>query len=139
MIKPYTDTYMTYDEITGRYILTAKAVFDKLGIDLTGAIKDNPNGVSGLLNRISILTYKKIHEHNADNAIQDSMIACSEGGRKIIFEAMIEQFLYVKTVGDLSMSTDVSKRALWFSDTAYEILMRPIPEFGQSVCYTGVL
>ncbi len=138
-IKPYSNDYMTYNEITGRYVLTAKAVLDTFGIDLSGAVKDNPNGVSGLLNRISVLTYKKIHEHNTDNALQDSMIAYSEGGRKIIYDAMLEQFLYVKTNGDLSMSVEASKRALWFSDTAYEILLQPIPEFGQSVCYTGVL
>ena len=61
-IKPYSNDYMTYNEITGRYVLTAKAVLDTFGIDLSGAVKDNPNGVSGLLNRISILTYKKIKE-----------------------------------------------------------------------------
>lgn len=137
-IKPYTDNYMTYNETTGHYSLTAQAVFERLGIDLSAQNKDNANGVNAILNRISMLTYRKIHEHSNDTQCQDWIIASTETGREIIYEAMLEQFFYVKNVGDLSLSVKKEERELYFSDTAYEILLREIPEVGRSVCYTGV-
>lgn len=137
-INPYTDNYMTYNETTGHYSLTAQAVFERLGIDLSAQNKDNANGVNAILNRISMLTYRKIHEHSNDTQCQDWLIASTRTGREIIYEAMLEQFFYVKNVGDLSLSPKKEERELYFSDTAYEILLREIPEVGRSVCYTGV-
>lgn len=137
IIQPYSDEYMIFDEKTCRYILTEKALLDRLGISLSSAVKDNPNGTNAVLDRVSMHCYRKIHEHGSDVRRRDAMIATSDGGREIIFEAMLEQFFYMKTVGDLSMSTDRERRKLWFSDNAYEILLRPVPEFGVSVCYVG--
>ena len=137
IIKPYSDNYMTYSETTGQYSLTAQAVFERLGIELPSASKDNAIGTQAILNRVSMLTYRKIHEHSTDNKRQDLVIATTTSGRSIIFEAMLEQFFYIKQVGDLSLSVKKEERALYFSDTAYEILLQPIPEIGRSVCYTG--
>lgn len=133
-IDAYSDEQLVFDEYKGQYRLTAKAILDNLGIDLSGAMKDNANGTTAILWRISALVYKKIHEYNSDTEWQDSVIAHTETGRRIIKDAMLDQFLYVKTVGDLSMSTDVNKRACWFSTTTEEILFRVIPEIGTSIC-----
>lgn len=131
-IKPYSDEYMTYNEARSHYVLTAKAVLDNLGIDLNVNVKDNANGVNAFLMRVSELTYRKMHEYG-DNTEQDSVIATTETGRKIIFNAMLEQFFYVKAVGDLSLSTDRDERALYASDALIEIFEETIPEIGRSV------
>lgn len=131
-IKPYSDEYMTYNEARRHYVLTAKAVLDNLGIDLNENVKDNANGVNAFLMRVSELTYRKMHEYG-DNTEQDSVIATTETGRKIIFNAMLEQFFYVKAVGDLSLSTDRDERALYASDALIEIFEETIPEIGRSV------
>lgn len=131
-VTPYSDEYMTYNETRGHYVLTAKAVLDNLGIDLNVNVKDNANGVNAFLMRVSELTYRKMHEYG-DNTEQDSVIATTETGRKIIFNAMLEQFFYVKAVGDLSLSTDRDERALYASDALIEIFEETIPEIGRSV------
>lgn len=131
-IKPYSDEYMTYNEARSHYVLTAKAVLDNLGIDLNVNVKDNANGVNAFLMRVSELTYRKMHEYG-DNTEQDRIIATTESGRNIIFNAMLEQFFYVKAVGDLSLSTDRDERALYASDALIEIFEETIPEIGRSV------
>ena len=131
-IKPYSDEYMTYNEARSHYVLTAKAVLDNLGIDLNVNVKDNANGVNAFLMRVSELTYRKRHEYG-DNTEQDRIIATTESGRNIIFNAMLEQFFYVKSVGDLSLSTNRDERALYASDALIEIFEETIPEIGRSV------
>lgn len=131
-IQPYNSDYMTFDEITGRYVLTTKAVSDHLGIDLNVLAKDNGNGVNAFLNRVSMLTYRKMHEYGFEDE-QDRIIATTETGRKIIQEAMIEQCFYVKAVGDLSLSTKMEERALYASDGLECIFEKIIPEIGKSV------
>lgn len=131
-IKPYSDEYMTYNEARSHYVLTAKAVLDNLGIDLNVNVKDNANGVNAFLMRVSELTYRKMHEYG-DNTEQDRIIATTESGRNIIFNAMLEQFFYVKSVGDLSLSTNREERALYASDALIEIFEETIPEIGRSV------
>ena len=131
-IKPYSDEYMTYNEARSHYVLTAKAVLDNLGIDLNVNVKDNANGVNAFLMRVSELTYRKMHEYG-DNTEQDRIIATTETGRNIIFNAMLEQFFYVKSVGDLSLSTNRDERALYASDALIEIFEETIPEIGWSV------
>lgn len=131
-IKPYSDEYMTYNEKREHYVLTAKAVLDHLGIDLNVNVKDNANGVNALFTRVSELTYRKMHEYG-DNTEQDRIIATTKSGRNIIFNAMLEQFFYVKSVGDLSLSTNRDERALYASDALIEIFEEIIPEIGRSV------
>lgn len=134
-IQPYSDDYLVYNELTGRYVLTAKNIQDNYGI----VIGDNKIGVQGILNMVSISIYNFIHKHNIDNAKQDTMIAFTEKGRQIINDAMCMQFLYIRQVGYLNRSTDKDKRALAIDEDAKEILSEVIPEFGCSVLYCGVL
>lgn len=136
MINPYSDDYMTFNERRCRYVLTAKAVFDNLGIDLNDEIKQNPNGVNAFLSRVSDSVYRKIHEYG-DNEYQDKIIAYTQKGREIIFECMLEQFFYMKNVGDLSLSTDIKERALYCADSLIEILDEVIPEIGKSIINIG--
>ena len=137
MIKPYSDDYLTYNENTGRYVLTTKNLLENYGIDLTSSA--NGVGAQGILNMVSISIYNYIHKHNINTAMQDYMIASTETGRKIINDAMCMQFMYIRQAGYLSRSTDKDKRAMAIDEDAKEILMQVIPEFGCSVLYCGVL
>lgn len=136
-ITPYNDDYLTFNTVREHYVLTAKAVFDNLGIDLNATAKDNVNGVKAFLNRVSELTYRKMHEFG-DDIYQDKVIACTKTGRKIILSAMLEQCFYMKNVGDLSLSTDLRERTLYASDTLVSIFDEEIPEIGKSVINIGV-
>lgn len=136
-IQPYNTDYMIFDEITGRYVLTSKAVLDNLGIDMNVAAKDNSNGVNAFLKRVSALTYRKVHEYGVDE-FQDKIIATTEKGRELIQEAMLEQFFYMKNVGDSSLSLKQEERALYASDSVVEIFEAIIPEIGRSLIYVGL-
>ena len=137
MIKPYSDDYLTYNENTGRYVLTTKNLLENYGIDLDSSA--NNVGAQGILNMVSISIYNFIHKHNFNNEMQDYMIASTEKGRKIINDAMCMQFMYIRQAGYLSRSTDKDKRAMAIDEDAKEILSQVIPEFGCSVLYCGVL
>ena len=137
MIKPYSDDYLTYNETTGRYVLTTKNLLENYGIDLNSSA--NSVGAQGILNMVSISIYNFIHKHNFNNEMQDYMIASTEKGRKIINDAMCMQFMYIRQAGYLSRSTDKDKRAMAIDEDAKEILSQVIPEFGCSVLYCGVL
>lgn len=136
MEYPYSDEFMTFDLTKNRYVLTEKDLIENLGIDINQRLK-NPNAIKSLLNQISIQVYRFIHEHNINNAFQDFIIAKTCTGREVIRQAMEQQAIYFLTVGDLSRSADLSKRALWFDETAKEILFTNIPEIGTSLLYGG--
>lgn len=133
---PLTDDYLAYNYTAHRYVLTLKDVEENLAIDLTARIK-NANAINSLLERISVQIYAFIHSHNHQNDLQDYIIAKTEKGRDIIKRAMEEQLIYFLTVGDLSRSTDLNKRALAIDETAKNILLETIPQIRTSICYTG--
>lgn len=135
---PFNDEYMIYDYDKHRYILTKDFVEEKLGINLSERSKNNV-AILSLLDLVSIQVYKFIHEHNYDDEYQDMIIAKTKSGRKIIQEAMAQQFIYISVVGDLTKSTDLNKRKLWFDENAKSILERPLCEIGCSILYTGDL
>ena len=112
-IFPYDDEYMIFDELTGRYVLTEKYITDVLAVDLDTRITErttiNPQGMKKQLLRLaSNHVYNFIHEHNVDNMRQDCFIAKVPSLRKIIMQAMGEQFIYILQNGDLSRSFSAS-------------------------------
>ena len=142
LIKPYSDDYMTYDEAQNRYVLTEKAVLDEYGIDLSAEALDSGNliAVKSILRRVSKNVYNFIHGFSCQNETQDLMIARSESGRQMIQAALLEQFLYMRVNGDLSLSSNRDERMNAVSDDVREILERRLPEYcGYSVLYSGAL
>lgn len=138
MQYPYSDRYMTFDEVSHRYILTVEDVFENLSINLSERI-NSENVRKRLLKHISNQIYNFIHSHNTNNDWQDYVIAKTESGRKIIKEAMEEQLIYFLTVGDLSRSLDKEERSIVIDEMAKECLLRTIPEIGTTILYTGRL
>ena len=139
---PFNDNHLIFDEITNQYRLTPQAILDNFGIDLENEAKGTSYGnvaVEAILKTISNHVYNFIHKHNVNNTFQNLLISQTEEGRTIVKRAMLEQFAYVRTVGDLSRSPDINKRKLWFDKNAEMILFEPIILNNRKYCllYTG--
>lgn len=134
---PYNDDYMIFDELSGHYVLTSKFALDQYGIDLFDEVNDRNSAnaqiaVSAFLKQISNTIYNFIHSYTIYEKRQDFMIATNPHLRSVIQQAMGEQLVYVRMVGDLSRSTDKEKRALAIDENAKQILI------DNGLCYSGV-
>lgn len=129
---------MIYDVKTHRYIVTAKAMFEKYNENLPAKFKDEKN-IEPFLRQASLQVYSFIHSHNMNTKMQDYVIAKTERGREIIQEAMENQVLYLLTVGNVSRSMDERHRAMYIDEMAREVLLQEIPEIQTTICYTGDL
>lgn len=134
---PYSDDFMTYDLYSHRYVLTPKNIEQNLGVNLSRF--KTPNAVEALLKQVSAKVYAYIHDYNVNNDLQDYIIAKTESGRKIIREAMEQQFLYESAVGNVDIMLTADKRAFRIAPITESALLRIIPEIGTTILYTGNL
>lgn len=132
---PYSDDFMTYDYTTHRYVLTAKGVEQNCGINLERY--KTPNAVDAILRQISAKIYAYIHDYNVNNDFQDYIIAKTETGRRIIKEAMEQQFIYESAVGNVDIILSADKRGFRIAPITESALLRIIPEIGTTILYTG--
>lgn len=140
-IFPHDDNYMIFDEEIDKYVLTEYAV-NQLGIDLSARVRQKGavNAeiiVKNTLRQVSMMIYRYLHKHVADDSLQDCIIAKCPSVRPIIRNALEQQLLYYLQVGNLSRATDPEKRLLAIDENAKDILDRIIPELGHSLTYTG--
>lgn len=138
------DDYLRYDELTGHFVLTEKALKENVGLDLRSRLGEgatvNPEAViNRFLQLTSDMVYGFIHKHNFNDKRQDEIIAKTASGREIIRRAMEYQALYMANVGNLAYSTKPDERAAAIDETCKEILNTTIPEIGVCILYTGVL
>ena len=140
MTYPYSDEFMVYDYENHRYILTEKDVEVNLGISLSARSK-NANARAQVLKQVSRQIYSFIHDYSLTGSeiVKDYVIATTENGRKKIKEAMEQQLIYFLTVGDVSRTTDETKRKMRIDETAKSILEEYLPELGTNLLYTGKL
>ena len=139
---PYSDEYMVFDEDTKRYVLTTKYVYDKIGVDMEGTLKEREAiNAQVLANRflveVSDDIYDFIHKHNVNTARQDYWIASIPSLRKIIQKAMEQQFVYSRLNGLLGYSSDKDVQAQAVCPKAVNTLAQIVPELGISILYTG--
>lgn len=139
---PYSDEYMVFDDYSGRYVLTTKFVYDKIGVDMEGALKEreaiNPQVLANrFLVEVSDDIYNYIHKYNANNPRQDYFIANIPSLRKIIQKAMEQQFVYSRLNGLLGYSADKDVKEQSICPKADETLAQTVPELGISILYTG--
>lgn len=142
--RPYSDDFLYYNETSKHYILTEKALTDKVGIDLRARMAADSfvspeTVISSFTRTISDMIYQFIHEHNIDNARQDFLIGTVPELRGIIQKAMEYQALYVINVGNLYMSTKPEDRAAAIDYLAQSTLGTVVPCLGFSILYTGVI
>ncbi len=140
--KPYSDDYLTFNENTGHYELTEKALIEHAGINLRARMSQNSyvspeTVINTFTRRISDMIYQFIHTHSIHNARQDALIATIPELRQIIAKAMETQAVYVLTVGDLYLSTKPEERARAIDEIAQGILGNVVPCLGCSILYTG--
>lgn len=144
MYYPFSDEFMTFDEVSNQYILTSACVQKRLGLSLSENVNER-NAVNQqiaelrILRQVSNLIYSYIHKFNIRTDLQDYIIEKVPSARIMIQQAMEEQLLYMSMKGDLSRSTDKEKRELAIDETAKEICARVLPELGISILYTGNL
>ena len=141
-IEPYDDERMIFDKVSCMYVLTPNALAES-GIDISAETENaaySQTVTASVLKRISRKVYNFIHMHNVDNPKQDWLIAHVPSLRKIIYEALAAQALYMYTVGDLALATDrdLTKRSNISEDCA-EVLLTTVPELGICILYTGAL
>lgn len=140
---PYSDEYMIFDEDTKRYVLTPKYVYDKIGVDMEGALKEREAiNATVLANRflveVSDDIYDFIHNHNVNTTRQDYWIAVVPSLRNIIQKAMEQQFVYSRLNGLLGYSSDKETQDKRICPKAINTLSQTVCELGQSILYTGV-
>ena len=139
---PYSDEYMVFDEATKRYVLTTKYVYDKIGVDMEGALKEreaiNPQILAQrFLTEVSDDIYDFIHKHNVNTVRQDYWIATVPSLRNIIQKAMEQQFVYSRLNGLLGYSADKDVQTQAVCPKAQNTLAQNVPELGISILYTG--
>lgn len=150
MTYPYDDETMVFDVDEQRYILTPKCITDELNTELSilepmgSAAKGN--NATKILNRISRTVYNQIYARSIYNNVQEKIIKYVPSARKIIKEAMKEQFEYFLFNGDLSVYSGVDFRKnskmqntkdRILAPMAEDILSRPLPETKVSLLYSG--
>ena len=141
---PYSDDYLFYDEITGHYVLTEKALIERVGLNLRARMGErsliSPEvAIKSFNTTVSDMIYQFIHRHNIDNSRQDNLIATVPELRRIIQRAMELQAVYVSVQGNLYLSTKPEERAVAIDYLAQSTLGTVVPCLGVSILYTGAL
>ena len=140
---PYDDDFMRFDNDLNQYLLTEAALI-KFGVDIRSRLASTSgiapeNEINYAVYRVSNIIYGFIHDHNANNPLQDWYIAHVPSLRQIMFKSMIAQLLYLFKVGALDDSTDEKERSMAISNEARRELNKTVPELGVSILYTGAL
>lgn len=137
-----SDNIMIFDEISKQFILTEQATLDN-GIQLRARLSRKKNTdptsvIMSLTRRVSNIIYNYLHQFSLNNMAQNEFIASNEECRYIVYRAMIEQLEYMLMNGDLSRSPEISKRQLFFDESAKQTLNTVIPSIGVPLTYMGV-
>lgn len=140
-IEPFTDENLRYDEKTKKYYLTEEALISQ-GIDIRMRIAEGNSTspeyiINGFINRVTAVIYAYIHNFNIDNNNQDFLISHIPSARDIIFNALINQAIYMYRNGDLTLSINAEERERAYDDVALSELNKTMPETGYSLLYTG--
>lgn len=140
-VFPYSDDYMRFDELSGRYILT-EAALEAEGIFLRARLSRSPmiNAdavIGGLCKTATNHVYNYVHKFSNDNYRQDVYLAKIPSLRPIIYNALVEQVKYIYFGGDRTLSKDKDEQALYMAPLAVDALNTTVPELGASILYTG--
>lgn len=151
MIYPYDDEYLVYDYDEHRYILTPKAVLDKLNLNLierlnVGGAVNRERVPYQFLDEISDIVYTEIYNYSSQPEIQEYQIAKLPSARKVIMQAMLRQVDYALVNGFLdqysgidlkknSKVDDLSSRYL--APRAKSVLSKPLLESKVPLLYAG--
>lgn len=135
--KPYSDDYMTFDELTGHYVLTEKSIVEKCAIDLRARLADNQTinadiVINKLCQTVSDQIYSFVHDFSIYNKKQDCLIATVPKLRAAVERAMEYQLEYILGNGDIFMSLDGADSGKEIHKLSKDILIN------SGICYSGV-
>lgn len=138
----YDRDLMTYDELTGQFILTEAATIRE-GLTLRARLSrkkdaDPSTIINYVLRLASNQIYNYLHKYSIDNARQNGIIAHNREAQMVVYRAMVEQLNSILMNGDLSRSVDKAKRALMIDENAKEQLNLVVPSLGIPLTYQGV-
>lgn len=138
---PYNDDYMVFDEETNQYRIT-EAELERNGVYLRAKLQLYPtinasNVIYGLTQTASNHVYAYLQQFSTDNFTQYCLIAKTPSARYVIKAAMLEQFKYIFSVGNLAISPKKEERENYMAPMAVAKLNTVIPEWGHSMTYTG--
>lgn len=139
---PYDDDFMTFDGVTGQYVITEKALLSR-GIDIRARLAATStvspeNVIDTVTKTASEMIYQYIHGFNADNGAQDAIIAQYPPMRERIYRALLYQAVYVCNVGNMYLSAKPEERAMAIDELAKGVLNMEIPGLGVPIIYAGV-
>lgn len=134
---PYSDDFMTFDELTGHYVLTEKAIAERCAIDIRARLSDNKTinpeiVINKVCRTVSDQIYTFIHSFSIHEKRQDCMIATVPQFRSVIQRAMEYQAEFLLANGDLYMSIDNSEIGKEIHRMSQQILI------DSGICYSGV-
>ena len=134
---PYSDDFMTFDEITNHYVLTEKAILERCGIDIRARLSAdktiNPDIVINKLCRtVSDMIYTYLHGFTIYELRQDCLIATVQKYREAVQRAMEYQLEFVLANGDLYLSTENVDIGKEIHRMSQNILLN------SGLCYCGV-
>lgn len=104
MTYPFDDEYMRYDYDEHRYILTERAVLDKLNINLyeslnSAGVVNKERAPQLFLDEISDFIYSQVYDYATQWEIKEYEMAKLPSARKNLMKAMLKQIDYVNTSG----------------------------------------
>ena len=122
---PYSDDFMTYNETSGRYVITEDALKSK-GIYLRPRLERyRTHDVTGIINafcdQASLHVYTYIHQFSVDMRIDRLIAMCSEY-RRAVYTAMLEQAKYIYFNGDQTLSVKPEERSQYMAPLAAAVL-----------------
>lgn len=141
---PYDDEYMVYDYSMHRYVLTPKAVLDRLNEDLTKfSPADSANrerDAQIMLDNISSEVYNAIYEASDNYLYPEFVAAKAPSARAIIYQAMLEQVKYFMFNGSISVYSGVDFKKNTIGDSARSRILAPNAErtLNRIIVETGV-
>ena len=135
--EPYSDDYMTFDEMTGHYVLTEKAIAERCAIDIRARLSDNKTinpeiVINKICRTVSDQIYNFIHGYSIYDKRQDCMIAGNPYLRSAIQRAMEYQAEFLLGDGDLYLSIDNNDIGKEIHRMSQRILI------DSGICYSGV-
>ncbi len=135
--QPYNDDYMNFDELSGHYVLTEKAIIERCAVDIRARLSAgkavNPEAVINKLCRtVSDMIYGFIHTYSIHTERQDFVIAHNPQMRAVVQRAMEYQMDFFLANGDLFLSVVDSEQGKEINRMSQGILL------DSGICYAGV-
>ena len=125
--EPYSDDYMIWDKVTKQYVLTEKALLERVGVNLRARMAESslisPEVViASFCTTISDMIYQFIYEHITESKRIIALIATVTEIRAKVQRAMELQAVYVLNVGNLYMSVKAEEREVAIDTIAKSIV-----------------